>query len=101
MAPLGVNDISRHLVRIYGRPPGVHGFIISASEFAVPAIEECQRALTQRVFILAEINELLLLLEDPSANVRKWIGAKLLAASVDRQPLFRPNSDAITAFQHN
>jgi restriction system protein len=38
--PLGVNDVSRHPVRVYGRPPGVHGLIVSASEFATPAIED-------------------------------------------------------------
>jgi restriction system protein len=96
-APLGVNDVSRHLVRVYGRPSAVHGLIVSASEFTTPAIEECQRALTQRVFMLAEVNELLLLLEQPDASLRKWLGAKLLAASVDRQPLFRPDFQAVTA----
>jgi restriction system protein len=94
--PLGVNEVSRHLVRIYGRPAGVHGLVVSASGFGTPAVEECKRALTQRVIMLAEVNELLVLLEEPSSCVRKWLGAKYLAASVDRQPLFRPSADAVT-----
>lgn len=95
--PLGVNDVSRHLVRVYGRPAGVHGLIVSASAFATAAVEECRRALAQRVIILAEVNELVLLLEEPDANFRKWLGAKLLAASVDRQPLFRPSVTVATS----
>lgn len=95
--PLGVNDVSRHLVRVYGRPAGVHGLIVSASAFATAAVEECRRALAQRVIMLAEVNELVLLLEEPDANFRKWLGAKLLAASVDRQPLFRPSVTVATS----
>jgi restriction system protein len=95
--PLGVNEVSRHLVRVYGRPPGVHGLIVSASGFSTSAIEECTRALTERVLILAEVNELVMLLEDPGASVRSWLGAKLLAARVDRQVLFRPPVEAILA----
>ena len=97
--PLGVNDVSRHLVRVYGRPSSVHGLIVSASEFATPAVEECKRALTQRVFMLAEVNEILWLLEEPNTCLRRWLGAKLLAASVDRQPLFRPTPDTVIAAQ--
>jgi restriction system protein len=95
--PLGVNDVSRHLVRVYGRPAGVHGLIVSSSAFATAAVEECRRALAQRVIMLAEVNELVLLLEEPDANFRKWLGAKLLAASVDRQPLFRPSITVATS----
>jgi restriction system protein len=93
--PLGVNDVSRHLVRVYGRPSPVHGLIVSASEFTAAAVEECKRALTQRVFMLAEVNEILMILEDPNTSLQKWVGAKLLAASVDRQPLFRPTVNAV------
>lgn len=94
--PLGVNDVSRHLVRVYGRPSVVHGLIVSASEFAAPAVEECKRALTQRVIMLAEVNELLMLFEGQNTSLRKWLSAKFLAASIDRQPLFRPSPDAVT-----
>jgi hypothetical protein len=88
-ARLGVNEVSRHLVRVYSRPAGVHGLIVSASAFTTPAVEECKRALSQRVIMLAEVNELLLL-EDPDASVGRWLCAKRLPASVDREPLFRP-----------
>lgn len=94
-APLGVNDVSRHLVRVYSRPAGVHGLIVSASKFGTPAVEECKRALTQRVVMLAEVNELLRLLEEPDTCLRRWLNAKYLAASVDRQPLYYPSLDIV------
>jgi hypothetical protein len=93
---LGIGDVSRHLVRVYGRPAGVHGLIVSASGFAAPAVEECKRALTQRVIMLAEVHELLMLFEEPDASLKKWLDAKLLAATVDRLPLFRPSVNAVT-----
>lgn len=94
---LGVNDVSRHLVRVFNRPAGVHGLIVSASEFGAPAVEECKRALTQRVIMLAEVNELLRLLEEPDTCLRRWLSAKYLAASVDRQPLYHPSLDKVKA----
>lgn len=93
--PAGVPNVSRHLVRVFNRPSSVHGLIVSASGFATPAVEECKRALAQQVIMLAEVNELLLVLEEPGANLRKWLGAKLLAASVYREPLSRPALDSL------
>lgn len=52
-------------------------------------------ALTLRAFMLAELNELVMLLEDPTASIRSWLEAKLLAARVDRQVLFRPGIEAV------
>ena len=40
--------------------------------------------------MLADVHELLLVLEELSANVRKWLGAKLLATSVYQEPLSHP-----------
>jgi len=42
--PLGMDPVSRHLVRGYWRA-GVGGILISASTFTYPAIKECERAL--------------------------------------------------------
>lgn len=93
--PLGVDEVSRHLVRIFNRPTSVNGLIVSASEFTRPAIEECKRALAHFVFMLAEVNELLMLLEEPEASVHRWLGAKYLAASVDREPFFVPVTQSV------
>lgn len=40
--------------------------------------------------MLAEVNEILMLLEDPEANLADWLRAKIMAATVDREPLFYP-----------
>jgi restriction system protein len=90
--PLGVDAISRHLVRVYGRA-GVGGLFISASTFARPAIEECKRALSQRVFVLAELSELILLLEQ-RGDLSLWMRDKVRKATVERVPLFRPGVDS-------
>ncbi len=91
--PIGRDEVTSHLVRLFNRP-GVHGLFVSASRFTGPAIEECEWALAHRVIILAEVPELLMLLEQPNANVSAWLKAKLLAASVDRKPLFYPTAPA-------
>jgi hypothetical protein len=49
-----------------------------------------QDRLSQRVIVLAEVNEILMLLEDPEANLADWLRAKIMAATVDREPLFYP-----------
>lgn len=92
---LGVDGVCRHITRVLLREPGVHGLIVSATGFTTPAIDECTRALTLRAFMLAELNELVMLLEDPTASIRSWLEAKLLAARVDRQVLFRPGIEAV------
>jgi hypothetical protein len=93
--PIGRGEISQHLVRLYGRA-GVLGLFLSSSRYTDPAIAECKTALTQRVIVLAEVNEILMLLEDPDANLGGWLRSKIMAATVDRQPLsypaFRPRS---------
>ncbi|MEG3635200.1 restriction endonuclease [Micromonospora palythoicola] len=81
---LGMDPVSRHLVRIYGRA-GVGGILISASGFTEPAIEECGRALAQRVIVLAVLRELVLLLER-DGNVAQWLRTKIRAAIIDRKP---------------
>lgn len=86
--PLGVDAVSRHLVRVYGRA-GVGGLFISASGFAPPTIDECQRALAQRVFVLAELSELVLVLER-QGDLATWMREKVRKATVERMPLFRP-----------
>jgi hypothetical protein len=64
--------------------------VVSASGFAPAAIEDCERMLVQRVIVLAEVHELLMLLEDPAASVSDWLRVKVVAAKVDRKPLFMP-----------
>jgi len=85
--PLGVEQVSRHLVRVFTHS-GVYGLIVSASRFTGPAIEQVQQSLSQLVVVLAEVQELLLLLEEPEASLGAWLRAKVRAATVDQRPLF-------------
>ena len=87
--PIGQAEIARHLVRVYGRAE-VTGLFVSSSPYTEAAIAECKTALSQRVIVLAELNEILMLLEDTEADLSEWLRAKVMAASVDRKPLFYP-----------
>jgi restriction system protein len=87
--PIGQREISRHLVRVYGRAE-VMGLFVSSSPYTEPAITECKNALSQRVLVLAEVNEILMLLENPDASLAEWLRAKVITASVERKPLSYP-----------
>lgn len=77
--------MSRHLVRVYGRSE-VRALFISASGFTGPAIEESERALNQRVIVLGELRELVLLLER-QGDVAAWLPEKVRFAQLERRPL--------------
>lgn len=91
--PLGVDGVAQHLVRVYSRH-GAHGLIVSATSFAEPAIAQCRMALSDKVFVLAELREIVLLLER-QGNFAAWLHAKTEAAIVDRNPLFFPDAGEI------
>ncbi|MCH6162626.1 restriction endonuclease [Streptomyces marispadix] len=84
-APLGKGPVAEHLVRVYGRAE-VRGLMISASGFTGPAVEECTRVLAQRVMVLGELRELVLLLEQ-ERDLVEWLREKVRRAVIDREPL--------------
>lgn len=88
---VGVRDVSEHLVRLFGRGD-MRGIFISASGFTDPAVATCRDALAQRVNVLCGLDELALLLER-GADLKRYLKAKVEAASLDKQPLFRPLLD--------
>ncbi|MFF8405423.1 hypothetical protein ACF06P_27815 [Streptomyces sp. NPDC015684] len=89
--PVEINAMSRHLVRVYGRSE-VRALFISASGFTGPAIEESERALNQRVIVLGELRELVLLLEQ-QGDVAAWLREKVRFAQLERRPLALLGSD--------
>lgn len=91
---LGVDGVAQHLVRVYSRP-SVHGLIVSANGFADTAVEQCRNALSQKVIILAELREIVMLLEH-QGDFATWLQAKTRAAAVDRNPLFFPELEQVT-----
>ena len=60
--PLGVPEVSQHLVRVYHRAES-RAIIISASDFTVPAIATCKEALQQKIVVLCTLQEIVMLLE--------------------------------------
>jgi len=85
--PLGVPEVSQHLVRIYHRAEA-RAIIISASDFTEPAVSTCKQALQQKVVILCTLQELVLLLERRS-DLSDFIKSKAHAAQIDRSPYFK------------
>jgi hypothetical protein len=88
--PLGTQEVSLHLVRLFNRShPG--GIFMSNSEFTQPAITTCKEALSQKVVILCELEEIVTLLEQ-NGSLKDFLKAKITAAVVDKNPLFKPLS---------
>ena len=83
--PLGVEDVSRHIVRVGGRGD-CRGILISQSGYTAPAVEECKAALKDMVFVLFTLEEIVLLFErddDFEGLLRK----KVQVATLDKNPL--------------
>jgi hypothetical protein len=85
--PVSIDDVSRHLVRVYGRG-SVRGLFVSATEFTEPAKAECRNALAQKVVTLATVEELLALLRD-RRDLVAFVKNKVEAAIVDKNPFLK------------
>ncbi len=79
-----VNDVSRHLVRIYHRG-FARGIFISASRYTEPAIEICREALQKTVVVLCALEELVNVLEQEK-DLRSFFKDKINIAVVDKNP---------------
>ncbi len=84
--PLGVPEVSEHLVRVYSRAEG-RAIIISASNYTAPAINTCKEVLHQKVVILCILQEFVALLEH-QGDLCDFLKKKIQAAVVDRNPYF-------------
>jgi restriction system protein len=96
--PLNRRDVSAHLVSLYTRGD-VYGLVVSYSGFRQSAIDVCKAALADHVVVLAEVHEIVMLLEDPDAAVSDWLRQKITKASVDRLPLFLPGPRALSGLR--
>lgn len=81
---VGVDDVSRHLVRIYHRGFS-RGIFISATEFSQAALDICIEALQKTVVILCTLEEVVRLLEQ-EGNLAELLKAKVQTAIIDKQP---------------
>jgi hypothetical protein len=85
-SPIGVSEISQHLIRVYHRAES-RAIIISASNFTSPAVSTCKDALQQKVVVLCTLHEIVLLLER-EGDLLDLIRTKVNAAVIDRKPYF-------------
>jgi len=88
--PLGTADVSPHLVKVFNRGHA-GGILISNSGYTQPAITICKEALTQKIIILCELEEIIRLLER-QGSFQELIRTKIRAAIIEKQPLFKPLS---------
>lgn len=86
--PLGVADVSQHLVRVFNRG-AARGILISQSGYTGPAITTCRESLAKSVFVLATLEEIVLLLER-DASLVDLLRDKVRAAITDKNPLIEP-----------
>jgi len=82
--PLGVPEVSQHLVRVYHRG-AARGILVSHSGFTDPAIATCRDALVRSVFVLATLQELVLLTEY-DRSLPEWLRKKVHGAITDKEP---------------
>lgn len=86
--PLGKGDVSQHLVGVYHRGQA-RGIFISASGYTQPAIDTCREALYKSVFVLCNLQEIVLLLEREE-NLKELLRMKINAAVTHKNPLYEP-----------
>ncbi len=92
-SPLGVPEVSQHLVRVYQRAEG-RAIIISASDYTAPAVITCREALQQKVVLLCTLKEIVMLLER-QVDLRDFLGKKVQAAIIDKNPFHEPFAKAL------
>ena len=81
---VGRGDMATHLVNIYSRGD-VRGLFISASGYAPAAVSDTKDALAQKVCVLAELEEIVFLLER-DGDLKELLQTKIVAAQVDKNP---------------
>jgi hypothetical protein len=82
--PIGVPEVSQHLVRIYHRGHS-RGIFISASNYTDPAILLCKESLQKTVICLASLNEIYFITEN-STDLKQVLRDKITAAILDKNP---------------
>jgi hypothetical protein len=86
-SPIGVAEISQHLVRLFNRPDA-RGMFISASGFTDPAVRQVRDALAHKLCFLCDLHEIVLLLEQ-DADLVEFLQRKTRAAQLYKEPFER------------
>lgn len=84
--PLGPGDVAQHLVRVFGRN-AAGGILISQSGYTAAAITSCRDSLHRIVFALANLEEIVFILER-EVSLLEVLRRKVQAAIIDKNPFF-------------
>jgi restriction system protein len=84
--PIGRQELAPHLVSVYGRG-NVGGIFISYSGFSPAAIEDAKTGLTQKTFVLAELQEIIQVV-DREGDLKAFFKEKINRARTDRNPFY-------------
>ena len=85
--PIGRQEIAPHLVSVYGRGD-VGGIFISYSGFSPAAIEDAKTGLTQKLFVLTELQEIVQVI-DRESDLKAFFKEKIYRAKTDRNPFYK------------
>ena len=85
--PIGRQEIAPHLVSVYGRG-NVGGIFISYSGFSAAAIEDAKTGLTQKIFVLCELQEIIQVI-DREIDLKAFFKEKINRAKTDRNPFYK------------
>ena len=85
--PIGRQELAPHLVSVYGRG-NVGGIFISYSGFSDAAIVDAKTGLAQKVFVLAELQEIIQVI-DREGDLRTFFKEKIHRAGTHRDPFFK------------
>ncbi|MCP9447051.1 MAG: restriction endonuclease [Nitrospira sp.] len=83
--PLGTDEVSQHLVRVFNRNCA-RGIFISYSQYTEPAITICKESLSKMIVSLCTLQEIVRLLEK-EGDMKDFLRKKVQAAIIDK-PLF-------------
>jgi len=86
--PLGVPEVSEHMVRVYHRGQS-RGLFISASGYTDPAVSTCRDGLKKSVFVLFDLQEIVMLLERGDCFI-DLLRKKIDAAFTHKNPFYQP-----------
>lgn len=79
-----VNDVSRHLVRLFGRS-NTNGIFISASGYTEAAITTCAGILNQKTMVLCKLEEIVNILEK-EGNLKEFLKEKIIGTILHKKP---------------
>ncbi|MBT2683366.1 restriction endonuclease [Bacillus sp. ISL-37] len=86
--PVGVGEVSHHLVRIFNRGHAC-GIFISTSPFTQPAVAVCKESLSKALIVLVNLEEIYKVL-DQEENLKDYLKRKIQAAIINKEPLHYP-----------